>query len=373
MKNCLKRHPSCVLAGTYLINRNVLDSQSYLLCTECTTFNHEDFIADALRGFTMQITNLPTLFLIIDDASTDRTNEIILSFLKDSFTCTADAGSTWEDAYSTYHFAIHKQNKNCHFLVLSLKKNLYQNPKLKEQIIRGWEKGAKYIARCEGDDYWTDSQKLQKQIDFLESHPDYSMCCHRCSFYYQNEDRWEKDEVENAFGKDIPEDGITFSKDDYLSRTWFIQTMTICFRKEALEETDFSKYKLRRDVHDYYHLLKKGLGYCLSDNMAVYRKHGGGIWSGLSARSQIRTSAEVYRELYYANREDKRLKAVYSSAKNHYFSACISEPLILKQTDSLFKEDIKTFTRFFLLDEGILSLTVYFGKTLKSILQATFR
>ena len=320
----------------------------------------------------MQVTSFPVLYLIIDDASTDRTNEIILSFFKEKFACTSDAGSTWEDANASYLFAIHKQNKNCHFLVMSLKKNLYKNQKLKIKLITDWEKGARYIARCEGDDYWTDPHKLQKQVDFLESHPDYSMCCHRYSFYYQNEDRWEKDEVENAFGKDIPEDGITFSKEDYLSRAWFIQTMTVCFRKEALEGFDFTKYKWYRDVHDYYHLLKNGLGYCLADNMAVYRKHGGGIWSGISSRTQIRTSAEVFQELYYANREDKRLKAVYSSTKNQYYSACISEPLIMRQTDAHFTDDVKHFIRFFLWDEGMIPLSIYLGRTIKSVFQGIF-
>ena len=352
----------------------VLKNQPYLLCTECATYNHEYFITDALRGFAMQITNFPVLYLIIDDASTDGTKEVILSFLKENFDYAAASGKRWDDSIASYHFAIHKQNRNCHFLVLSLKENLYQNPRLKGQLIKEWEKGAKYIARCEGDDYWTNPNKIQKQVDFMESNPDYSMCCHRCSFYYQEEERWSKDEVENAFGQNIPKDGITFSKNDYLSRTWFIQTMTICFRKEAMEGTDFLKYKKRRDVHDYYHLLKNGPGFCLTENMAVYRKHGGGIWSGTSERTQNKTTAEVYRELYYANREDRQLKTVYSSAKNHYYSACISEPLIQREWNtSLLKEEARNFIRHYLLDEGFLTFLYYVGRTLKSIWLGLFR
>lgn len=124
-------------------------SQEIMVSVLSTVYNHEKYVRDALDGFVMQKTDFPVEVLIHDDASTDHSAEIIREY---------------EQKYP------------------DLIKPVYQ---VENQFTRGGNimgrfllprASGKYIAVCEGDDYWTDPEKLQKQVDFLESHPEYSMC-----------------------------------------------------------------------------------------------------------------------------------------------------------------------------------------------------
>lgn len=118
----------------------------------CTTYNHEAYVKEALEGFVMQNTNFPFVVIIHDDASTDNTVAIIKEY---------------KDKYPEIFQCVFEEE------------NQYSKPRpalgdvLNAQLAAS---GAKYIAWCEGDDYWTDPNKLQMQFDFMESHPDYSMC-----------------------------------------------------------------------------------------------------------------------------------------------------------------------------------------------------
>lgn len=112
----------------------------------CITYNHELYIKDVLDGFVMQKTDFPFEIVISDDCSKDGTRKAI-------------------DEY--------KAKYPEHIRDISPKENMgsMQNFLYVQRSANG-----KYIALCEGDDYWTDPLKLQKQVDFLESHPDYSLC-----------------------------------------------------------------------------------------------------------------------------------------------------------------------------------------------------
>lgn len=115
----------------------------------CNAYNNEKYIKDALDGFVMQETSFPYEVLIHDDASTDGTAEIIREY---------------ERKYPAIIKPIY-QKENQYSKGLGLVGKIQ-----KERAIR------KYVAMCEGDDYWTDPHKLQKQFDFMESHPDYTLC-----------------------------------------------------------------------------------------------------------------------------------------------------------------------------------------------------
>ena len=155
---------------------NNLEVSVYKVCVNCTTYNQSSYITDALNGFVMQQTRFPFIAVVVDDASTDGEQKVIRSYVNDHFDHSLDSGfKEWEtdDAYWT--FARHKENVNCHFVVAYLKKNLYKQQEKKKTVIREWM-NSKYIALCEGDDYWIDPLKLQKQVDFLEAHEDYALC-----------------------------------------------------------------------------------------------------------------------------------------------------------------------------------------------------
>lgn len=117
----------------------------------CNTYNHEKYIKDALDGFLMQKTNFKYEVLIHDDASTDRTVDIIREYEKKYPDIIKPIYQT-ENQYSKKNGMIRK---------------------LQTERIRG-----KYTALCEGDDYWTDADKLQRQVDFLENNPEYTLCIH---------------------------------------------------------------------------------------------------------------------------------------------------------------------------------------------------
>ncbi len=128
-----------------------IDVNNYLLTVYCLAYNHEKYIEDALNGFVSQKTNFKYKVLVHDDCSTDKTAEIIRKY---------------SEKYPDIIFPIFQ------------KENQYSKDAkiVKEFIVPHFE--GKYIAMCEGDDYWTDSNKLQTQVDFLESHSEYSACVH---------------------------------------------------------------------------------------------------------------------------------------------------------------------------------------------------
>lgn len=148
----------------------------FMVHVNCMTFNHVNYITDALNGFTMQETNFPFVCTVIDDASTDGEQEVIRQYLQEHFDL-EDKSVVRNEETDDYvlTFAQHKTNKNCYFAVLYLKYNHYSIRKDKFPYISEWLGVIKYIALCEGDDYWTDPLKLKKQVDFIETNPDYGM------------------------------------------------------------------------------------------------------------------------------------------------------------------------------------------------------
>lgn len=145
------------------------DKSQYMACIHCITYNQSAYITDAMNGFTMQQTNFPFMAVIIDDASTDGEQEVVRTYIGEHFDHSEKTGyREWETDDACWIFARHKENENCHFVAVFLKRNLFKEPEKKESVIKEWT-NTKYIAICEGDDYWTDSQKLQKQVDILES------------------------------------------------------------------------------------------------------------------------------------------------------------------------------------------------------------
>lgn len=121
-----------------------------MVSVECTSYNHGDFIAEALDSMLMQRTNFAYEILIHDDASTDNTAEIIKQY---------------EEKYPDIIKPIYQTE------------NQYSQGVLVEKFNLDRAQG-KYMAICEGDDYWTDPYKLQKQVDYMEAHPECSMCVH---------------------------------------------------------------------------------------------------------------------------------------------------------------------------------------------------
>lgn len=214
----------------------------------CPAYNHEKFIAETLNGFITQKTTFTFEIIVHDDASTDNTAGIIKEY----------------EAKFPNLFANIYQIEN-------------QFSKSGDNIMRITFAAAKgkYIAHCEGDDYWCDENKLQKQVDFLESNKDYSMCFHKVKIIVNElEDCGDIYEINNAFP------ATTTTKD--LARRNYIPSVSVVYRSfkgilpkwfHSLPMGDWPLFLL---------VSKDGKIGFIDEFMAVYRKHASGVWSSVN-------------------------------------------------------------------------------------------
>jgi glycosyltransferase involved in cell wall biosynthesis len=276
-----------LLQEEYLGNDKIVNKIFPVVSVTVATYQHANFIKECLEGILMQKTDFPFEVILGEDGSIDGTQEICKEYAE-------------------------KYPDKIRLFIRDRKLSQYHNSK--GEFVRRfngmWNRMSargKYIAPCEGDDYWTDPLKLQKQVDFLEANPEYNLCCHRYKIYDEITKKWDTDPSSSVF-KDNNIEGITFDNDSNFSTTWFTQTMTIVFRKNAIDFSTLNKYKYVRDVHLYYHLLKAGKGYCMNFEGAVYRLHAGGIYSKTTTLSKNIINYKVFSELYRFNPEDLTLK-----------------------------------------------------------------
>ena len=255
-----------------------------LVSIVCTAYNHEPYIRQCLEGFVMQKTNFLFEVLINDDASTDNTASIIREY-----------ETKYPDIIKPIYQAENQYSKRV---------GLWRT------ILFPRAKG-KYIALCEGDDYWTDQYKLQKQVDFLEANEDFVVCSHRYKIFNVETKKWNSNKADYLFNQNIK--GIEFGTEAGINRYELTKTVTVMFRRKCLDLNTLSKYKYSRDVHFFYHLLNAGKGYCMNYDAAVYRHHKGGVWGLNSKLEKLSVNAKVFEELYRNNPKDTALKYQYYS------------------------------------------------------------
>ena len=178
-------------------------SQKPLVAIECTAYNHEPYIRDALEGFVMQKTSFPFVAIVHDDMSTDGTAAIIREYAEkypDIIKPILEEENQWS------------------------KRDGSLNRIIDEAISAT---GAKYVAICEGDDYWCDPLKLQKQVDFLESNPDYGLV-HTNAYTANYKDGFKPKKMIRS---NVPEGNVyrQILRDNHIS------TLTVMYRSEFKE------------------------------------------------------------------------------------------------------------------------------------------
>ena len=224
-----------------------------------TSYNNEIFIRQCLDGFLMQETTFPVEILIHDDASTDNTANIIREY-------EAQYPHIIKPIYQTEN----QFSKNKHLDVI------FNFPRARGE----------YIALCQGDDYWTAPNKLQTQVDFLESHPDYSGCFHNVNVVYEDGSK----STHPMFGTPM-KDKVTIQD---LAVANCIPTLSILFRARLFPE--FPEWYLRMPIGDWpLHVLNAehgDIGY-INQNFGAYRIHGNSVWSSLSALEMFRKNIQV--------------------------------------------------------------------------------
>ena len=219
-----------------------------LVAIRCITYNHEPYIRDALEGFVMQRTDFPVVAIVHDDASTDGTAAIIREYAE-----------KYPDLILPIYESENQYSKRDGSL------NRIMNAACEAT-------GARYIAMCEGDDYWTDPLKLQKQVDFLESHPDYSMCFHNAI------EHWEDGKITDHLFAELERRDYDYKE---LGSGWRVPTASAIIRKEIFDSELYKKAVgckdfIYGDILIWLTAIEYGKVYCIGETMSVYRRHIGG-------------------------------------------------------------------------------------------------
>lgn len=244
----------------------------------CLTYNHESFLRQCLDGFVMQKTSFEFEIVVHDDASTDGTREILAEYsLK----------------YPTV-FRLILQEENQYSKGVDVLTHLFSHAK------------GKYIAFCEGDDYWTDPLKLQKQVDFLENNPEFVLSVHRYCQYYESDKR---------YGNVLPHivtESLSFDLQYYVSYSnWVTTPLTSMFRSDIVKKY-YRNFKHSKDVALFYVLLKFGKGMLHKDIMGIYRIHNGGVWSSVSSAKRISDDLNTLMGIYEHEHDRMSASMIYN-------------------------------------------------------------
>lgn len=229
----------------------------------CNAYNHEKYIRDALDGFVSQQTSFPFEVLVHDDASTDSTADIIREYEKKYPDLIKPIYQT-ENQYSKHDGGIKK--------------------------LQGDRAKGKYIALCEGDDYWTDPLKLQKQYDFMEQHPDYTLC--GCSTEWLN---MLTGKVENKSRTPVDVD-VTLEEFADPKNGRPFPTVSFFMPSEIWKDLPYFGFPVG-DIPLTLYAATKGKVRMLADTMCVYRWYAEGSWTARKGHDGER--AKVCRRMIY--------------------------------------------------------------------------
>jgi glycosyltransferase involved in cell wall biosynthesis len=247
------------------------------------TYNHEKYIAQAIDGVLMQKTSFPFRLIIGEDFSTDKTREICLE-------------------YAEKHMDI--------IQLIRRDKNVgpYQNfVEIYNQCT------APYIALCEGDDYWTNEHKLQKQVDFLEAHEEYIICFHRV-------EELKQDGSKTLSNKEQKQ--VTDIHD--LIHGWYMNTASYMFKNQ--KKIQFPRWFFNVKATDLcFHILiaeDGGKIFYTNEVMAVYRRHEGGVTDEKADYIyHLRKNIPFYKEMinYFSGRNQQYVKVAQKRLRDiHY-------------------------------------------------------
>ena len=249
-------------------------SKNYpLVSIVCTAYNHKKYIKNAIDGFLMQQTDFPVEIVIHDDASTDGTDRIIREYAV--------------------------QHPELIFPIFQTENQFSKGNGIVAIKAFGAARG-KYIAMCEGDDYWTDRYKLQKQADFLESNPDYSICFHQVKLAYPLN---LVNLIRRRRSKSSIKETTTITD---LCRKNYIYTASCVFQNRPTGSLPrWLEQVLPLDWPYFVLAARHGKIKFLKETMAVYRIHQAGIWGGTSAVKKWQREIEMLRHLgAFLNRPD---------------------------------------------------------------------
>lgn len=242
---------------------NLVDDETEIKVSVCcNTYNHEKYIERALQGFVNQVTDFRFEVIVHDDASTDHTKSIIQKYA---------------DLYPDLLVPIYETE------------NQYSKGKgIVARIVASRVRG-KYVAYCEGDDFWIDDHKLQKQYEALENHPDCSICVHRVHSVWEDGTPIDKSDVrfkgpKNGYGL---QPGV-IEKEQIAAALWLkggypFHTSSYFMRKSVIEDqingkAEFTKF-MNGDMAKLRFSLLQGKFFFIGDVMSYRRRGVPGSWN----------------------------------------------------------------------------------------------
>lgn len=258
----------------------------------CNAYNQESYIADAIESFLMQKTEFAFEILIHDDASTDRTADIIREY---------------EKKYPTLVKPIYQMENQ--YSKGGIGK--FQYPRVK----------GKYVAICEGDDYWTDSHKLQKQVEQLEKHPECDMCAHTAIAVDA--------ETKKVLRKISPssEDRILTTEEVILGGGGYVATNTLMYRARLLADTRQFRKFLNLDYSLQIQGALRGGIFFIHDCMAAYRVCAKNSWT-----SQMKNNSE---KICAHTEKVNEMLRILDRETNYKYAACIRQHILENEVSIL--------------------------------------
>lgn len=241
------------------------DIKNPLVSVCCSTFNHAPYIEDAIKGFLIQETDFPIEVWIHDDASHDGTAEILLEYQK------------------AYPRIIN---------LIVQPENIYSKGDSPYAVIDSNLKG-KYVALCEGDDYWVDVSKLQKQFDYLEKHSHVVVCSHNAVTVSPNrQEILAYPRLAKRFQRDFPPNEMRKGKAYMLLQNLFVRNVLCDLPPEK-------KKVVNGDVFISAYLGTLGGSHFHTDiKDSVHIRHEGGIWSSRSTRDRLMAQINTWFWIY---------------------------------------------------------------------------
>lgn len=248
------------------------------------TYNHKPYISRTIDSVLMQKCTFPIELIIGDDNSIDGTSEIIQKY---------------HDTYKT---------------MVKVRVNSRNLGQQKNGLLTLSECHGKYIAICDGDDYWRDPLKLQKQVAFLEQYPNYVLCYHD-SVIVDAKDKL----ISESYAKN---NKIDYSQDQ-LGSAPFIITSNVVYRNLSLPKYYLEENAMNGDILLWSKLAHHGEGKYLNNiTPSAYRIHEGG-WSARNRKKKISTDVYDSMIIIYLNNKSKLLKRKITKMHLDLFQSCL--------------------------------------------------
>ena len=241
--------------------KNEPDKNTLTVSIKCVVYNHEPYLKQCLDGFVMQKTNFRFEAIVHDDASTDKSADIIREYA---------------ELYPDIIIPVLEEE------------NLYSKDKvLLRRKMNNLCKG-KYVALCDGDDFWTDPYKLQKQVDYMEAHPGCSLCFTAADVIYE---------------KGVPRnDQYVFAQQEtrdlyYLPDLWIVATASILHVNE-MENYPYDPRFLYGDFPLIMFMLQKGYLHCIGEKMVTYRRNASSVISQTKNIQKLTAHYEAIKDVF---------------------------------------------------------------------------